>query len=332
LKKVFILLLTLIFLFSLASCGKTESNELRTVQVNEVTHSIFYAPFYAAISQGFFEEEGLTIELTNGGGSDKSMTALLTGQADIGLMGPETAVYVAAEGRENYAVIFAQLTQRDGSFLLGKEPDEDFDWSKLEGRSVIGGRSGGMPEMTLEHVLREKGFTIGDDLTLRTDVQYDLMGGAFISGDDDYVTMFEPSASAMEKAGEGYIVASVGEAAGEIPYTCFMSSLTMLKNNQKTVEAFTRAVYKGQLWVLNSDSKTVAKALLSTFPDSDLSLLATVIDRYREIDVWKHDPIMKEDAYQRLCDIIREAGVRNDFPSYSMIVNTDIARSVIREQ
>ncbi len=303
-------------------------DKLEIVKVNEVTHSVFYAPFYAAINLGYFEEEGLQVELTNGGGSDKSMTALLSGQADIGLMGPETAVYVHNEGKEDYAVVIGQLTKRDGSFLLGKVPDPDFDWSKLEGTSVIGGRAGGMPQMTLEYVLKQHGLVDGKNITVRTDVQFNLMGGAFIGGNDDYVTMFEPSASTMELADEGYIVASVGEAGGEVPYTCFMVKKSYLEKNKDLLTGFIRAVYRGQQYVIGSSAQDVAKTLAPSFPDSDVDLLTVVAQRYKDIDVWKSDPVMLEADYGRLLDIIIEAGVIQSGPAYEDLIDNTIAESV----
>lgn len=325
-----LLLVGLLVLVLVAVCGCGPEQELTTVQVNEVTHSIFYAPFYVALEQGYFQEEGLEIELTNGGGSDKSMTALLSGQADVGLMGPETAVYVRNEGRENYAVIVAQLTKRDGSFLLGKTPDEDFTWSKLRGTSVIGGRSGGMPEMTLEYVLKQNGMTPNVDLTVRTDVQFDLMGGAFIAGEDDYVTMFEPSASTMERADQGYIVASVGEAAGDVPYTCFMVTRDFLEAEPELVTAFVRAVYRGQQYVQTHSAEEIATAILDSFPDSDLELVTTVVQRYLEIGVWKTEPMMVEEDYQRLLTIIREAGIIDQAPEMKDLVDNSIGESLVR--
>lgn len=327
-KRIFSLLLVMLSLFTLGACKSEKGHDLREVRVNEVTHSVFYAPFYAAIELGYFEEEGILISLTNGGGSDKSMTALLTGSADVGLMGPETAVYVANEGRDDHAIIFAQLTQRDGSFLMGKEPDSDFEWEKLKGTSVIGGRSGGMPQMTLDYVLRQNGLYPGENITVRTDVQFDLMGGAFIAGDDDYVTMFEPSASAMEMAGEGYIVASIGEEGGEIPYTCFMAARSVLEKDPDFIEAFTRAIYRGQRWVETTAASEIASVIAPQFPDSDTNLLTVVVERYRDIGAWKTEPEMSKTAYENLIGIICAAGVIEDAPDFSVIVNNDFANAV----
>ena len=324
---VLILILTSIGLMS--GCQSRDEN---VVRVNEVTHSIFYAPFYAAISLGYFEEEGITIELTNGGGSDKSMTAVISGQADIGLMGPETGVYVCNEGKEDHAVIIGQLTKRDGSFLLGKTKDEDFSWEKLKGTSIIGGRKGGMPQMTLEYVMKKNGVVPGVDANVRIDVQFELMGGAVIGGEDDYVALFEPVASTMELAGEGYIVASIGEEGGEVPYTCFMATKDYLEKNGDVAEAFMRAVYKGQRWVASAQAEEIAEAIKDSFPDNDMELLVTVVKRYKDIDVWMSDPVMKEDSYDRLISIIKEAGIIEEGPEFEKLVDNSIAQKLIDEQ
>ena len=310
----------------LGGCGG--ETDVNRIEVNEVTHSVFYAPFYAAIELGYFADCGLEIALTNGGGSDNAMTALLTGAADISLLGPETAVYVINEGASDPPVIVAQLTKRDGSFLLGKTPQPDFSWSDLAGQSIIGGRSGGMPEMTLEYVLKHNGLIPGEDLTVRTDVDFDLMSGAFIAGDDGYVTAFEPTASTMERAGQGYIVASVGAAAGECPYTCFMVRQSYLEAHRELVEDFVAAIYRGQRYVLEHSAAEVAATIAPAFADSDVDLLTAVVQNYQDIDVWKEDPAMREADYQQLLAVIREAGVIESGPDFTAIVNNEIAAGV----
>lgn len=327
-KRLLPWLLCLLLLASLFTGCAPKST---VVRVNEVTHSIFYAPFYVAINQGFFKEQGLEIELTNGGGSDKSMTAVLSGQADIGLMGPETAVYVYNEGKENFAVIVGQLTKRDGSFLLGKTPDPLFTWEKVRGTSIIGGRKGGMPEMTLEYVLKANGMVPNEDVTVRTDVQFNLMGGAFIAGNDDYVALFEPSASTMELAEEGYIVASVGQSSGEVPYTAFMCIMAFLQEHPDTVEKFIAAVYKGQQWVESHTAEEIANAIAPSFADSDKTLLKTVVARYKSIDVWKTDPILLQKDFEKLLAVMDSAGVLEKTPDYAAIVDNSVAQQILNK-
>jgi len=213
-------ILAVLCLFAWGCAGET--NALRKVELNEVTRSVFYAPQYVAVTKGFFAEEGLDVSITNGGGSDKSMTALLSGEADIGLMGPETAVYVINEGKEDHPVVIGQVTKRDGSFLIGREEEPDFRWENMAGKSIVGGRKGGMPYMTLLYVLEQHGLTPGVDVEVLDGVQFNLIGGAFEGGMGDYVSLFEPTASMYELEGKGHIVANVGEASGEIPYTTYM--------------------------------------------------------------------------------------------------------------
>ena len=297
------------------------------LKVNEVTHSIFYAPFYAAIELGFFEEKNIKIELTNGGGSDKSMTALITGQADIGFMGPETAVYVYNEGQQDYPVVIAQVTQRDGSFLVGKTPDKDFTWDKLKGKSVIGGRTGGMPEMTLEYALRKNGMEPNVDLIVRTDVSFDLMGGAFLSGNDDYVALFEPSASLMEMSNQGYIVASVGKETNYVAYTAMMVTQSFKNNNKEMIQNFVDALYKGQLWVKEHSAKEIAEAIAPSFPDSDIKLITKVVENYKQINAWKTDPVCNESDFNQLIKVITDAGITVENPDYNKIVDNSFANN-----
>lgn len=327
-KKIASLLMVLLLLLScLFGCGKT--GNLRTLELNEVTRSVFYAPLYIAISNGYFLEQGLEVEITTGGGSDKTMTALLSGQADIGLMGPETGVYVCNEGKEEHPVIIGQLTKRDGSFLLSHATETDFKWENLEGKTVIGGRRGGMPFMTLEYLLKEHGLIPGVNVELIDSVQFNLIGGAFEAGMGDYVALFEPTATMFELEGKGYIVANVGEASGEVPYTTFMVSPSMIKEEPETIEKFLAAVYKSQLWLMDATDEEVAKALQSFFPESNLEVLATVAKNYRATDSWKQDPIMKEADFERLLDIIEASGELKERIPMEKLVNNSIAQKVI---
>lgn len=236
-----------------------EESQLRRIQLNEVTRSVFYAPQYLAIANGYFEEENIELEITTGQGADKVMTAILAGQSDIGLCGPEAAIYVYNEGKEDYVEVFAQLTKRDGSFLVSKNATDNFSWSDLIGKTVIPGRKGGVPYMTLEYVLKQNGINPQTDLTLDDSIKFDLMAGAFTGGSAEYVTLFEPTASMTQDAGKGYIVASVGEAAGEIPYTAYCAKKSYIRENEDVIEGFTRAIYKGQQWVKEHTARDIAK-------------------------------------------------------------------------
>lgn len=324
-KFISITLAVVLLLTVLGGCAQKTGTALR---VNEVTHSIFYAPFYAAINLGFFNEKNIKIELTNGGGSDKSMTALLSGQADIGFMGPETAVYVFNEGQADYPVVIAQITRRDGSFLVGKEKDENFSFEKLRGKSVIGGRKGGMPEMTLEYALRKNGIDPEKDLTLRTDVSFDLMGGAFMSGADDYVALFEPSASTMEMANEGYIVASVGAETDFVAYTAMMVLGSFRDKNKQTVQDFVDAIAKGQKWVNEHSAEEIADAIAPSFPDSDRELITKVVSNYKSIDAWNTTPKLEKSNFDQLLKVISDAGIDVKSADYAKIVDNSFADKI----
>lgn len=321
--KLLSLFMLIVMLGTLFIGCKDEKNTV--LKVNEVTHSIFYAPFYAAIELGFFEEKNIKIELTNGGGSDKSMTALITGQAHIGFMGPETAVYVYNEGQQDYPVVIAQVTQRDGSFLVGKKPEVDFKWENLKDKSIIGGRTGGMPEMTLEYALRKNNLEPNKDLTVRTDVSFDLMSGAFLSGNDDYVALFEPSASLMEMAGEGYIVASVGEETDYVAYTAMMVTQSFRDKNTQLVQDFVDALYKGQKWVEEHSPNEIAKAIAPLFADSDISLIEKVVENYKNINAWKTEPTCNESDFNQLLKVIGDAGIDVNKADYNKIVDNTFA-------
>lgn len=301
LKRLAAVVVCLLLVSIVIGCAKQEPER---IVLNEVTHSVFYAPLYAAISLGYFDEEGLTIDLVNGGGADKSMTAILSDQAQIGLMGPEAAIYVFREGKEDSAIVFGQLTKRDGSFLVGREPAEDFQWSDLRGKTIIGGRAGGVPEMTLEYVLRKNGLEPGVDVEVITSVQFNLMGGAFEGGMGDYVTLFEPTASMFEQEGKGYIMDAVGAESGEVPYTAFMAKKSYIEKNPDIIRSFLRAIYKAQQWIMSASDREVAETIAGFFPDTSVDSLVLVAKSYREIDAWMDTPVMKEEAFNRLQEII----------------------------
>lgn len=298
------LLAVLMSLSLLAGCG---AHEQTLVRLNEVTHSVFYAPQYVAMSQGFFEAEGLTVELTNGGGADKVMTAVVSGQSDIGLAGPEASIYVYNQGKSDHTQIIAQLTKRDGSFLVGRG-EEPFRWEDLRGKTILGGRKGGVPEMTLEYVLRQNGLTPGTDVDVDTSVQFNMMAGAFTGGQGDYVTLFEPTATQLEQAGQGYILVSIGQESGEIPYTAYFANQSWLQANPDTAQKFVNAIAKAQKWVLSHTDREVAEAILEQFPDTDVAVLEQVTARHRAIDAWNAVPVMEQQALERLETVMEQAG------------------------
>ena len=301
----FLLLAALVFA-CFAGCAAAPG-ELTTVRLNEVTHSVFYAPLYAAMHLGYFESEGLQIELTNGGGADKVMTAVLSGQSDIGLAGPESCIYVLREGRENHAVVFAQLTKRDGSFLVGREGG-DFRWEDLRGSTVLGGRKGGVPEMTLEYVLRQHGLTPGEDVNVDTSVQFNMMAGAFTGGQGDYVTLFEPAATEVASSGQGYILCSIGAESGDIPYTAYFASQSYANAHSDVIAAFCRAIARALDWVDTHTDREVAQAIIGQFPDTDLAVLEAVTARHREIGAWNTPLTMEKEALERLETVMTQAG------------------------
>ena len=304
--------------------NKTDSNST-VIKMNEVTRSVFYAPQYVAINNGYFKDYNIEIDLTTGQGADAVMTSVLSGESQIGFAGPEASIYVYNEGKEDYTQVFAQLTKRDGSFLVSKEKNDNFNWSDLKGKTVIPGRKGGVPYMTLEYVIKQKGLNPKTDLKLDDSIKFDLMASAFTSGTADYVTLFEPTASNIQKLGKGYIVASVGKEAGEIPYTAYFAKKSYIQNNEKMIQEFTKAIYKGQKWVKDHTAKEIADAIQSFFPDTDLELLATAIQSYKDIDAWNETPVLKEESFNKLQDVISEAGELKQKAPYDKIVNNNYA-------
>jgi len=304
---------------------------LQKIRLNEVTRSVFYAPQYVAIAKGFMQEEGLEVEITTGQGADKVMTAVLAGQSDIGFAGPEAAIYVYNEGKEDYCEVFAQVTQKDGSFLVARNDTDNFSWQDLKGKTVIPGRKGGVPYMTFEYVLKQNGINPSTDLILDDSIKFDLMAGAFSGGTADYVTLFEPTASMTEQAGKGYIVASVGEASGEIPYTAYFAKKSYINENSDLIQKFTNAIYKGQKWVEEHTMKEVAEAIVEFFPDSDIETLTTALQSYKDIDAWKKDPVMKQESYDLLQTVMEEAGELTSRAPFDKVINNSYAQKAIEQ-
>lgn len=330
-KKIIASFIALLITVTPFTACKNNKDGLTKVRLNEVTHSIFYAPLYIAIENDFFKNEGLEIELTNGGGADKTMTALLSGDADIGLMGVEATVYVYLEGKKDVPKIIGQLTKRDGSFLVSRIPEPDFKWENLEGKEIIAGRTGGVPAMTFEYVVNKHGLINGQNVTLNNDVAFNLMGPSFEGGIGDYTTLFEPTASEYQRAGKGYIVASVGAESGEIPYTAFTALSGYIKNNKQTVEKFIRAMYKAIKYMSETDDSVLAESLLKQFPDTSLNSVATSLASYKKIDAWMTNMAMTEKAFNNLLDVMENAGELERRIDYSLITDNTFANTIYGE-
>ena len=310
------------FPLSFAACGENAADGKTLVRINEVTHSVFYAPMYLADGLGYFAEEGIEIELTNGGGADATMAAVLSGGADIGFCGPEAAIYVEIGGSNDQPTVFGQLTKRDGSFLVGRSEQPDFEWSDLEGKEVLAGRKGGVPAMTFEYALKEQGV----NATLNYDVAFNMMTAAFESGVADYCTMFEPVASEYEAAGKGFIVASVGQQSGEVPYTCFMAKRSYIDANPEIIDGFLRAVTKAIKYVNETPSDEAAQKLAPYFDGTSVQSLEISLESYKAIDAWVTNMAMEESALDRLQDIIESAGELERRVNFDDIVMRDAAQ------
>lgn len=309
--------------FSLAGCGG--SGEV--LKINEVTHSVFYAPMYLADALGYYEEEGFEVEFTNGGGADNTMAAVLSGSADVGFCGPEAALYIAIGGSSDSPKVFGQLTKRDGSFLVARTPEPDFKWSDLEGKEILAGRKGGVPAMTFEYVIEE----LGVNASLNYDVDFNYMTAAFESGIADYCTMFEPTASDYEAEGKGYIVASVGEQSGEIPYTCFAAKESYINENPEKIEGLLRAVTKATKFVMENDAATVAEYLAPYFDGTSEESLANSVQAYKDIDAWVANMAMEEAAFTRLQNVIENSGELERRVDFDELILTDAAQKVYEE-
>jgi len=310
----------------LAGCGKEEETGLIPVTLNEVAHSIFYAPMYAAIELGYFEEEGIELTLVTGFGADKTMTALLTGEADIGFMGPETTVYTYQGDMEDYALNFAQLTQRAGNFLVAREEDTAFSWDSIKGTTVLGGRAGGMPEMVFEYVLKKHNIDPKTDLTIDQSIDFGSTAAAFSGGQGDYTVEFEPHATALEVKGDGYVVASIGEESGYVPYTAFSARKSYIDENPEVIQAFTDALQKGMDYVNSHTAEEVAETILPQFAETDVKDAAMIIDRYQAQDTWKDTLVFEEEAFTLLQDILRDAGQLTETVPYEKLVTTTFAK------
>ena len=326
--KRFLALVISLTLLIIPFSGCKEEDGLKTIELNEVTHSVFYAPLYLAIENGYFEEEGLKINLTNGGGADNSMTAVLSGTADIGLMGPETVIYVYNQNKADYPKVFGQLTQKDGSFLVSRKAEPNFKMTDLKGKEILAGRRGGVPAMTFEYVLNELDMTNGTDFTLNFDVQFNLMTSAFIAGTADYCTVFEPTASEYEAQGKWHVVASVGEQSGEIPYTSFIALGSFIEENPDTIKSFLKALKKSYEYMDSHTDLEIAESIVKQFPSTTINSIETSVKNYKKIDAWKKDLQATEASFDRLQNIMKNAGELAETVPFEKIVNNSLAEEI----
>lgn len=310
-----------------ASKKDKEEEKLGKVTLNEVAHSVFYAPQYVAIEKGYFAEEGLDLTLVTGFGADKTMTAVISGEADIGFMGAEASVYAYQEGATDPVVNFAQLTQRAGNFLVAREAMPDFKWEDLKGEKVLGGRKGGMPEMVFEYILKKNSIDPQKDLTIDQSIDFGSTAAAF-TGDDSaaYTVEFEPSATILEKEGAGYVVASLGEASGYVPYTSYSAKASYMKENPEIIQKFTDALQKGMDYVQSHTPEEIAEVIAPQFKETDLETITAIVKRYYDQDTWKENLIFEKDSFELLQDILEDAGELTDRAAYEDLVQTEYAR------
>lgn len=320
--------LFILLLVFLAACS---SKDISEIKLAEVTRSVFYTPQYVALENGYFEEEGLDVELQTTWGGDKTMTALLSDNADIALVGSETSIYVYGQDASDLVINFAQLTQTDGTFLVSKTEKPDFSWEDTKGSIFLGQRKGGMPQMVGEYVLKQHDIDPHQDLELLQNIDFANIPSAFVSGDAEYVQLFEPTASTFEKEGKGHVIASFGEESGLIPYTVFMTKESFIKENEDVVKSFTKAIYKAQQWVEETDAKEIAKVVQPYFEDTELDMLTSSIDRYKQQGSFASSPLLTEEAWENLQNIMEEAGELPKHAPYEELVNTDIANEVTQD-
>lgn len=319
----------LVFCTVLSGCKKKDSN-LSKVTLNEVAHSIFYAPQYVAYELGYFKDEGIDLTIDTGFGADKSMTALISGDADIGFMGPESSIYSYNEGNQDYAVNFAQLTQRAGNFLVSRTEEPDFKWEDLKGKNVIGGRKGGMPQMIFEYVLKKHNIDPTKDLNMIQNVDFANTSGAFTGGTGDYTVEFEPSATTLEEQNAGYVIASLGLESGYVPYTAYCAKKSYIAANPEIIQSFTNAIAKGQDYVINHTPEEIAKVIKPQFPETDMDTLTKIIKRYADQDTYKENPVFKEESFNLLQDILEEAGELTNRVDYNVLIDNSFAEKTIK--
>lgn len=315
---------------SFAGCGKTDQGGGQKLVLTEVAHSIFYAPMYVAFEKGYFEEEGLEVELVNGFGADKVMTAVLSGDTDIGFMGSEASIYTYVGGTKDYVVNFAQLTQRAGNFLVSRTSIDNFEWSMLKGKNVLGGRAGGMPEMVFEFILNKNGIDPKTDLTINQSIDFGSTAAAFSQGTGDFSIEFEPFATMLEKKNDGYVVASLGTDSGYVPYTAYCAKKSYIEKNPAVIQAFTNALQKGMDFVNSHTPEEIAKVIAPQFGETDIKDLTTIVGRYYEQDTWKDNLIFEKTSFELLENILKDAGELEKYVPYEELVTTVFAEEAIK--
>ena len=329
-KKILCIILSGILVISTVTGCRKHSTGKIPVTLNEVAHSIFYAPQYAAIELGYFDDEGIELTLVNGAGADKVMTALVSKEADIGFMGSEASIYTYSGGEKDFAVNFAQLTQRAGNFLVGREPEENFDWKTLKGKKVLGGRAGGMPQMVFEYILKKHGMDPKNDLSIDQSISFGLTAAAFTNDSSDYTVEFEPFATGLELAGNGYVVASLGEESGYVPYTAYCAKKSFIEKNPETIQKFTNAIQKGLDYVNTHSSEEIARTIKPQFKETEESVIDTIVERYKAQDTWKENTIFEKESFDLLQNILEEAGELKARVPYEELVTTEYSKEAAK--
>ncbi len=324
-KKIMgvVIICLVILLASLAVIKiKNDNSNLKKIRVAEVAHSVFYAPQYVADKLGYFKEEGLDVEIILANGADNVMSAVLSGDVQIGFSGTEATIYVYNGGEKDYVMTFAGLTQKDGSFLVSRKKYDNFTLNDLKGKKVLGGRIGGMPEMTFEWALRQNGIDPKKDLDIDTSVAFAAMEGAFIGGNGDFVTLFEPNATSVEKNGLGYVVAYVGELGGSVPYTAYNARRSYIEENSDIIEKFTRAINRGLEYVEMHEAKDIAKVVIDYFPNTSLNDMEIIVNRYKSGDAWKKNIKINEEEWEHIQEIIKASGELKETVPYDKLIYT----------
>lgn len=346
-KQLLTSLFAFLLVFSLCmGCSKAETGDKTTasdsfevssqktspvkITLNEVAHSVFYAPLYVAIEKGYFKDENIDLTLVTGFGADKTMTAVISGEADIGFMGSEASVYMYSEGASDYVVNFAQLTQRAGNFLVARQDNEHFQWADLKGKTVLGGRKGGMPEMVFEYILKENGIDPEKDLTIIQNIDFGSTAPAFADGRGDFTIEFEPGATSLESEGKGHVIASLVKDSGYVPYTAFSAKKSYLKENPDVIQRFTNALQKGMDYVRSHSPSETASVIKPQFPETTLEMITTIVTRYYEQDTWKSNLIFEESSFDLLQDILESAGELEKRAPYKDLITTEFAENAAK--